>query len=413
MREESSLRALVVEDSPLERQFLADILAELGCEVTTCSRGDEAWRLLRELDFDLVLLDWVLPVIDGLELCRRIRGSAAGGSTSVVVVTARSTPEDLETVLEAGADDYISKLAGSVLFRVRLRIAVQQARVRLERHSARERLHLQTRELSVMNELLMRDRLVAARMQRSMLPRTLPHPETVMFAYAFQPCEHLGGDMLNVFPLDERTLGLYLLDVAGHGVEAALLSATLNGILLPREHHSSLTREYTAASGSYRIASPGEVADTLNRQFPLGEENPLMFTLLYALLELGGGTLRYLSAGHGGIARHRPGAEPQWLREPSFPVGAAREPGYAERSLKLEPRERLFFYSDGIPESTDGCNRQFGAEGVLEALGQAKRKHLPLEKTVAAVVAAAQGFRGRAPQEDDISILGLEWRGGG
>ena len=100
------------------------------------------------------------------------------------------------------------------------------------------------------------------------------------FAWVFKPCEELGGDILNVFMLDEQQVGLYLLDVSGHGVTAALLSVTLNRVLSPAPSPHSLLKQQG------RLMPPAEVAEQLNREFPMDPTTGQYFTLLYGILML-------------------------------------------------------------------------------------------------------------------------------
>jgi len=139
MSEPRGLRVLLVEDDPGERWIVSEILRSRGHVVTTCGRAETAWERYQENPFPLVLLDWMLPTMDGLELCRRIRRSPAGDTTVLVVVTSRDEPEDLEEVLRAGADDYVTKPLDVGLMNIRLAVAEQEVReVRRRRKTQRQ-----------------------------------------------------------------------------------------------------------------------------------------------------------------------------------------------------------------------------------------------------------------------------------
>lgn len=147
MTEPRELRVLLVEDDPGERWIISEILRSRGHVVTSCARAEIAWKRFEEEPFPLVFLDWMLPGMDGLELCRRIRRSAQGDGTVVVVVTGRDEPEDLQEVLAAGADDYVTKPLDVGLMNIRLAVAEQEVREVTRRRDTQRRLEAAHREL--------------------------------------------------------------------------------------------------------------------------------------------------------------------------------------------------------------------------------------------------------------------------
>ncbi|MFW6199220.1 MAG: response regulator [Gemmatimonadota bacterium] len=148
------MRALLVEDDPGERWITAEILRSRGYAVTVCETAEAGWERYQESPYPLVLMDWMLPGMDGLELCRKIRRHPEGDRTVVVVVTARDDPEDLEEVLRAGADDYVSKPIDVGLMHVRLTIAERDADAIAHRKEAQIALEAKTRHLKRANEEL-------------------------------------------------------------------------------------------------------------------------------------------------------------------------------------------------------------------------------------------------------------------
>lgn len=216
-------------------------------------------------------------------------------------------------------------------------------------------------------ERIRRDMEAAARLQRALLPSASPDAPGVEFAWEYQPCAGLAGDGLNVFLLDEDHVGLYLLDVSGHGVGAALLSVTLARMLSPAMSQSSFLRDRLLDQDGLRIVPPAEVARRLNDWFlanPAGEQ---YFTLLYGVLELRTQRLRFISAGHSGLI-HCAGSKPTLLRIPGFPIGCMEEAEYEESHLQLRPGDRLFLYSDGVSDAANSAGELFGDERVLQSV---------------------------------------------
>src|SRR5436305_15273108 len=139
-----------------------------------------------------------------------------------------------------------------------------------------------------------RDLKAAARSQETSRPRAAPRVPGMEFAWVFRPCDELAGDGLNIIPLGDGNVGLYVLDVSGHGVASALLSVALSRLLSPPSEPSSiLIRDGGLRLGS-EITPPAEVADRLNRLFPFDSATEQLATMLYGLLAAATGDLRYV-----------------------------------------------------------------------------------------------------------------------
>jgi signal transduction histidine kinase len=131
------VRVLLVEDDEGIRSIVAELLAERGHQVIEHTHAARAWAAVEREPFPLAIVDWMLPgEMDGLELCRRIRGSAASARTAILVTTARTGGRDLAQLLEAGADDYLAKPFDLSALETRLAIAERYAQRRAEEAEA-------------------------------------------------------------------------------------------------------------------------------------------------------------------------------------------------------------------------------------------------------------------------------------
>jgi PAS domain S-box-containing protein len=153
-------------------------------------------------------------------------------------------------------------------------------------------------KLEAAGERTRRDLAAAAAVQRALLPQVLPRVNGVNMAWAFRPCEELAGDTLNVFPLDDHRVALYILDVSGHGVASSLLSVTLSHLLSAIPEQSALYQPVGYDAGAFRVASPAQVAARLNKQFPFEPRTAQYFTVFYGILDTRTHEIRYVSAGH-------------------------------------------------------------------------------------------------------------------
>jgi sigma-B regulation protein RsbU (phosphoserine phosphatase) len=246
----------------------------------------------------------------------------------------------------------------------------------------------------------------AAKIQKSLLPKEYLEIQNANFSYAFKPCEELGGDILNVFQLDENHVGLYILDVSGHGIPAALLSVTLSRVMSPIPGQSSLLLQQIAGSSKYRLVSPVEVAEQLNWQFLMDTESAQYFTLIYGILNLATHEFRYVSAGHPGLIYLARESEPTTLEKFGGPIGFIRETKFKEFSVRMKPGDRLYLYSDGVTEATNPNEEEFGEQQLLRTLD--RNRDLLIKDSISSLLKSVEEWHGNGRFEDDVSVLAVE-----
>jgi sigma-B regulation protein RsbU (phosphoserine phosphatase) len=250
-------------------------------------------------------------------------------------------------------------------------------------------------------EAMEQDLRLAARVQQALLPPREVAIGGLQIAHAFHPCDDLAGDAVGIVPLNDELTGLYLLDVSGHGVGAALLSFTLNHLLSAGMDGALLA---SAGAGQAIVVSPAGVAERLNRQFPM-DRTRQYFTLVYGVIDVATGRFRYVTAGHPSpvLLPHRGSAAA--VAGAGFPIGMFEEASFEEASLTLEPGDRLYFYTDGVIEALDASEDEFGHARLLEEI-ERWRNH-PLRDGLDGIAAAVRRWcDGRI--KDDVSLLAVE-----
>jgi PAS domain S-box-containing protein len=256
------------------------------------------------------------------------------------------------------------------------------------------------------NRRIRADLEAGARIQQALLPKSPPESPGADIRWRFLPCEELAGDIFNVFALDERRIVVYLLDVTGHGVPAALLSVTLSRFLGPAARSDASAAQGREAAPL--LEDPLQVVNWLNRKFPFDPETSQFFTILYGVLDVAAGEFRYVSAGHPPIVHTGSAGRPRILEAPAFPVGVEPAVDYRQRSVRLAEGERLFLYTDGLVEARDPAGAQFGPERLLAALA---RPAEPLDAILTETMDAVRRWAGPRGLEDDASILAVELTG--
>ena len=260
--------------------------------------------------------------------------------------------------------------------------------------------------LSAVNLRMKRDLDAAAMVQQSLLPRALPVTTGASFAWTYRPCTELAGDILNVFRLDDRHVGLYVLDVSGHGAVASLLSVAASHLITPVGESGLLRSPHEAAELGVRLTPPPEVAAKLNAVFAGRVDSEQFFTLLYGILDLDNAEFCYVCGGHPGPIHLPRGGQPRLIETSGFPVGIFEEATYDELRIQLDPGDRLYLYSDGLPEAMSPAGEQFGNRRLLDAVRAVA--HESLQASLLHLRAAVETWCGAPGPGDDLSILAFE-----
>jgi phosphoserine phosphatase RsbU/P len=290
-----------------------------------------------------------------------------------------------------------------------LRRQMEELHARLQTHLELRRVQVELEEtnsrLAGVNGRMSRDLEAAARIQKTFLPSAVPEVPGAEFVWCYRPCSELAGDGLNIIPLGNGKVALYILDVSGHGVSAALLLVTLSRLLSPPSEPSSILIPDQEALDQTDVTPPAEVAEELNRLFPYDTATEQFTTLLYGVLDVSTGDFRYVSAGHPGPLHLPAAGGPVILDSPGFPIGLAEEP-YEERCLHLAEGDRLYLYSDGLPDAMNRAGERFGETLLLEAVRRGRTESLG--DGIADLLLEIAKWRGGARVQDDTSILAVE-----
>jgi phosphoserine phosphatase RsbU/P len=396
------MRILIAEDERITRLTLTRQLESWGHAVTAAEDGEQAWEQFNAGGFDIVLTDWEMPRLSGIELIGRIRQTVAATYVYVIMLTSRSDKSDIVSGIEAGANDFVSKPFDKQELRVRL-LAGERI-VNLERALSR-----QNAELRDANERIHHGLEAAARVQRSMLPRAniiTPHVRT---AWNYVPADELAGDATGLHLIDDRYLIAYVIDVSGHGVPAALLSVSAMHAMEPMSGSASLLRDMSGAGHLGTVQQPARVATELNHRFRAGENDGRYMTMILFVLDTHTGQLHFTSAGHPPILVLR-GREPVVLPDAgSFPIAIVDDAEYIDAVAQLEPGDRIFLFSDGLLEQSKPAeSEQF--EGHVLPLLQEHSGATP-EQLVKEVVAALAQWAGVTSFTDDVTIVAVDWLG--
>jgi sigma-B regulation protein RsbU (phosphoserine phosphatase) len=250
-------------------------------------------------------------------------------------------------------------------------------------------------------EALEHDLQLAARVQQALLPPVELQLGGLRIARAFHPCTDLAGDAVGVVAFPHGQVGLYVLDVSGHGVGAALLSFTLNHMLSPSVEGALLIEE---TADGLSVVPPSRVAERLNRQFPM-DRTQQYFTFVYGVFDASRGRFQYVIAGHPSpIFLPRTGP-PAPLHGGGLPIGMIEHATYDDETVTLQPGDRLCFYTDGVIEALDASEQEFGSERLMAEVD--RQRDRPLRAGLDHVADLVRDWS-EGHLRDDVSLLAIE-----
>jgi serine phosphatase RsbU (regulator of sigma subunit) len=377
----SKPRILVVDDTPANIKILADLLRQ-DYLLSVATNGSDALEIASSGDRpDLVLLDIMMPEMDGYEVCQRLKADPRTRDLPVVFVTAMSEMDDETKGFSLGAVDYITKP---------IRPPIVRARV-----AAHLELSLARKTLALQNKAMHESLAVAGDVQRSLLPKAPPDLPGLEIAGRMVTSDAVGGDYLDFLTGDEfggRGVGVVVGDVAGHGPAAALLMTAARAFLRMR---------------ASRPGSFGEIVADMNRHLVADLGNIERFMSLY-LLSVQGDTVTWVGAGHEPALLVDPGSPTVVELEGDGPVlGVATDMSFAEhRAPFCVPGQVLALCTDGVTEAWSSEGELFGRERFKKSL--IRHAHQGAEAILEGVFQDVSEFRGVAPQMDDLTLVVLK-----
>lgn len=494
--------ALIVDDSRSQRLIFSKHLQHWGYRTFEAPSGFAALDLCKQRHFDLILSDWMMPEMDGLEFCRAFRSIKQEHYSYFILLTAKNDKDAVAEGLDVGADDFLVKPVSPPELRARinagerllamerdLRSARRQlvaavealddgfvyydaddrlvlanrkyrelyalsapaitpgarfedilryglahgqfsdaagredawlrerldgqnrtsrTRQRLadgrvlqvveretsdggrvglrvdvtELSEAREKAHKaemhalrQNRELrAALDELqklydaLDRDLMAARRLQQSLIRKREHDFGGTSLSLLLQSSGHVGGDMVGAFRISKARIGVYAIDVSGHGVAAAMLGARIAGLFSSGEHSQNIVLKPDPVTGRVQACDPHEVASRINDLMLDEFDTETYLTIIYAEFDLKTGNLRLVQAGHPHPAIQRADGAVEYIGDGGLPLGLIANADFATVQAQLRPGDRLFLYSDGITECINSEGTEFGQEGLTSAL---------------------------------------------
>lgn len=373
---EERARILIVDDEPLNVDYLEQELEDLGCETSSARNGREALEQVAAQPPDAILLDIMMPEMNGFEVLQHLKADEALRDIPVIVISALHDIGAVVRGITMGAEDYLPKPFDPVLLKARIGAC-------LERKRLRDR---EVRYLRRVNEEL----ALAWQIQEGFLPDVLPDIPGWQLAATLEPSKETSGDFYDLFLLPEGRLGILIADVVDKGMGAAL--------------YMVLSRTLIRGYALQRDRQPSAVLQAANRHILQDINTGQFVTVFYGTLDPASGVLTYSNAGHNPpyLFTGKGGRELQALIRTGMPVGILEEATWEQKTAQLAPGDMLLLYTDGLTEAQSPQGEFFGEHRLREVaqsnLGRSAQQMLQV------LMAQVHQFMGDTPSFDDITL---------
>ena len=374
-------KILVVDDEPLNINILVDLLKG-KYKMMAAKNGLQALKAARSKNKpDLILLDIMMPEMDGYEVCAALKSDETTKDIPIMFVSAMNEDSDETKGFELGAIDYITKPISPSILKARVQ-------TQLELKKAQQLIKVQQKR--------MQDELNIARdIQLSMVPKSFPEYDSIDIYAKLEPAREIGGDLYDVFMIDNESLCLCVGDVSGKGAPAALFMAMAK----------TLIKSYASSD-----LSTASVVTRVNDELCLNNDESLFVTLFVSILNINTGELRYTNAGHNYPYIIKEDKTLITIKQKHGPIVAAMdELIYKEDTLKLDKNDTLFLFTDGVTEAMNADEELYGEKRLEEFLAKSDVKDV--KQTINSLLRDIESYEAGNPQTDDITLLSCLYKG--
>jgi sigma-B regulation protein RsbU (phosphoserine phosphatase) len=371
---ERTATILVVDDSPINLQVLVRTLNGTNHRILAATSGKSALDIVQRIRPDLILLDVMMPGMDGFEVCRSIKANDATRDIVIIFLSALGEVKDKVAGLQLGAVDYITKP-----------IQAEEVLARVSNHLDVQRLQRQLRES---RDELDHELASAAEMQRLILPQRLPETEALSFAAYYETSRHVGGDYYDIIRLPGDQYGVLIVDVSGHGAPSAIIMSMIRAVFhtLP-----------------VPAVDPAAVLQRINNHFRFMWGASMMATALYAVVDMPRRVMRMACCGHLPPLLFHDDAVGQLECVSTIPLLLMNVPDIPCFERSIVPGDRVLFYTDGVTECEDDNGNMYEIQGLMNAFHTSR--DAPPQELMKALVADLSRFSGGREPSDDQTLL--------
>ncbi len=399
---------LVVDDSRLQRKILSSSLKRWGFRVVEAESGADALTLCRAEMPDIVISDWMMPGMTGLEFCHEFRSLPGEQYGYFILLTSKSEKGEVARGLDAGADDFLIKPVDGHELRARITAGERILKMQRELTEKNQLITETLDELQRVYDSLDSDLIEAKKLQQSLVPERFKELDRGAISLILRSSGHVGGDLVGFFPANEDRIGLFGIDVSGHGISSALMTARLAGYLSASALDQNIALE-KQTDGSYGFKSLPQAIETLNDLVLDEMETEHYFTLMLADIDMQTGRVVIGQAGHPHPVILRKDGTVEQDGSGGFPVGLMSGVAFSQFEVKLYPGDRLLILSDGVVECPGADGDMLGEDGLAELLSEISG--VTTSALLETLIWKLADYAGQSEFPDDVSGILFEYSG--
>lgn len=386
-------KILIINDEEPVREMMR-LFLQKNYDIIEAADGTEGAKMASTEKPHLILLDVMMPGLNGYDTCRQLKSDPAAKDIPVIFLSSLSDPKDKIKGLEVGGVDFITRTSdkGEILARVQTHLKIR---------ALNQELKERNEQLQQKQSYLEEDLKAAANIQESLLPAKNLKISHLAMSWRSMPCDAIGGDVFSVIPLDDHQTAIYMLDVTGHGVPAAMVTVSVS------QHLHELASSYQSIHKT-DIVHPEAVLRSLDKEFPL-ERFDKFFSIFYMVANTSEKTFTYSNGGHPPGIYLTKEAPYVLLQQGGTVVGVNEGLPYQEVKIEYKAGGKVVLYTDGVNEYENDKGELYGMTrfcGLLE-----KMKQEPGEKIIEAIYEDLKRFGNGMSALDDVSVIIVEFLG--
>ena len=372
-------KVLLIDDSKLSRAVIKNTLSELNMVITECGDGEEGLRALKNNTFDIILVDTVMPVMDGLTFLKEIKSTNSNNFIPAILMTGNDDLNSKIKGLNVGADDFLQKPVNQKEL-----VARVMSLLRLKK--THDQLYLK-------NNLIKKEMEAAKKVQQFIIPENFSHIIYPSVSGKYVPMEDIGGDFFDTYPLKNGNLGFLIADVTGHGIPAALI------VTMTKMIFSVYADQYS---------SPSKLLTRVNTDISKMLLENQYITAFYGIYDKEKSIFRFTNAGHCRPYLYRKKTKKIHLLDTSgFFIGIIEDPQYEDKAVRIEEGDRLFLYTDGITELKNSNREEFGENKLAKFITD--NNYIKGNEFCDSLYKILMDYTGRYERSDDIAFLNIEF----
>ena len=398
VEEQRPKRLLVLDDDEEEIQQLRRHLDGTGYDTINARSAEEALKKIEGREVDLLLLDADLPDVDGVELCRRLRGGSQTATVPVILLTDPLDEAGAARVLESETDDFVSRPFSRTALVLRVRTLLRLKELHDDLVERNQQLQQVNQELMARNRELEQGMQMAHKLQQALLPQKYPRIANISFCHAYTPADAIGGDFFQIIELGRDKVALFLSDVSGHGVRAALVTSAVKTLV---------------DGADFDDRPPGDVLSDLNNRFRavLGHMAPQIFATGFLMIIDGAArSLAIASAGHPCpllIRKADMTVSPVMDEEKGGPaLGFLGNASYESEHVNLIEEDIVLGFTDGVYEVRNPADQYYGIERTISLIKENVR--LIPRDLIQKIISETEAFMETHKRPDDICLVAVE-----